>query len=366
MQITNKYILLISPVKWDSQYVSKQHYAIELAKKGNVVYFLNPPSNKFNEYALKKNLLIIDYKPTFKGLAKMPEFVSAFLIKFEFKNIEKKLKIRFDIIWNFDSSRFFNLSKIKSVLKIAHLVDLSEDFQRPLLCKTTDLCLTTSDTVAVHLKPFNELVYKIHHGYHQIRNNYQICNEINQNKNIKVGYVGNLFSDYIDWNIAYEIVCENNDIEFYFLGDLKSMDPNVKNEITSSFSKVFVLENSFFLGSKTAEQVPNYLSLFDVQLLIYKAGKYRNQLASPHKVMEYLGSGKVIVSTYTDEYKDKRHLLEMVDDTKLYSTKFTEVINNLDFFNSIEKQNQRINFALDNTYKKQLERITKIINSHYK
>jgi len=44
--ITHKTILLISPQSWGNMFVSKHHYALELARAGNTVYFLNPPEEK--------------------------------------------------------------------------------------------------------------------------------------------------------------------------------------------------------------------------------------------------------------------------------------------------------------------------------
>lgn len=41
----NKTILIISPEPWGKMMISKHHYALELAKLGNEVYFLNPPNN---------------------------------------------------------------------------------------------------------------------------------------------------------------------------------------------------------------------------------------------------------------------------------------------------------------------------------
>ena len=81
--------------------------------------------------------------------------------------------------------------------------------------------------------------------------------------------------------------------------------------------------------------------------------------------MEYLASGKVTVSTYTDEYKDKRDLLEMVDDSKEYVRKFEKVIENLDFYNSDEKQEERITFAKNNSYEKQFEKISRLYLKQY-
>ena len=37
--LKNKKILLISPQSWGTMFVAKHHYAIELAKLGNEVYF---------------------------------------------------------------------------------------------------------------------------------------------------------------------------------------------------------------------------------------------------------------------------------------------------------------------------------------
>ena len=41
--LRGKTILILSPQAWDTMFLSKHYYAIELAKRGNKVYFLNPP-----------------------------------------------------------------------------------------------------------------------------------------------------------------------------------------------------------------------------------------------------------------------------------------------------------------------------------
>jgi len=73
--------------------------------------------------------------------------------------------------------------------------------------------------------------------------------------------------------------------------------------------------------------------------------------------MEYLASGKVIVSTYTDEYRDKRHLLEMVDKSVDFLGAVEIVINSLDLCNDVEKIAARQQFAMDHTYERQLSKI---------
>ncbi len=44
--LNDKTILIISPQEWGKMLLSKHHYALELAKAGNIFYFLNPPDKK--------------------------------------------------------------------------------------------------------------------------------------------------------------------------------------------------------------------------------------------------------------------------------------------------------------------------------
>ena len=70
----------------------------------------------------------------------------------------------------------------------------------------------------------------------------------------------------------------------------------------------------------------------------------------------------MVVSNYISTYKNET-ILEMVMDNNLLAEKLKEVTSQIVQFNAIEKQQQRINFTKENTYKKQLERIEIIINS---
>ena len=90
--LTKKNILLISPEPWGINRVSKHHYATELAKRGNNVYYLNPPTDKFNIKSEQKRLFIFDYKPTYRGLSKLPNFISAMLIEKQIKKLENKIR----------------------------------------------------------------------------------------------------------------------------------------------------------------------------------------------------------------------------------------------------------------------------------
>jgi hypothetical protein len=77
--------------------------------------------------------------------------------------------------------------------------------------------------------------------------------------------------------------------------------------------------------------------------------------------MDYFGSGKVIVATYTDEYKDKSELLAMSEKNEDYPMLFSEVISNLDKWNCQAKQEERKQFAYQNMYVHKINNIEQII-----
>jgi hypothetical protein len=72
-----------------------------------------------------------------------------------------------------------------------------------------------------------------------------------------------------------------------------------------------------------------------------------------------------VISTHVSNYAGL-DLLEMdgtADEDRLPEL-FNEVMSNLSVFSSPERQEKRIRFALDNTYRRQVIRITEFISAH--
>ncbi len=359
----NKVILIISPEFWGNSYVSKHHFARELST-ANKVYFLNPPSDNFEVKPVGLNLYIVDYKSRLRGLRKLPMFISGYVIRREVTSLEKKTGTVFDIIWNFDSSRFFNLSLLKEKLRIAHIVDWSENFNRDLLCRTSDICLCTSEILKADMIRHNIFTFNIGHGFNK---DYKELNpdeleDISGDFLVKAGYVGNLSLKYIDWDLFYTLMVKNPNVGFYLIGPEGKSNLTRKFEENPYLKKIKGLKNVILLGEKSANKIPSFLKLVDVLILLYKADVYRNQLANPHKILEYLGSGKVIVASWTDEYKDKPELIEMTENREDIIELFEKVVNNLSYFNSPEKQEKRKSYAIKNNYENKVRAIEKLIN----
>lgn len=363
MKLKNKSILLISTEPWGTNFVSKHHYAVTLANRRNNVFYLNPPSESESIYEESKDLFIVNYKPKYRGLAKMPAFLSAWLIKKEISRIEKLCKSQFDIIWNFDSTSFFNLGQVGSKIRISHIVDLSEDKNIKLLNTTYDFCISTSKFIYDRQKKYNPNSHNISHGYNPIVNDEKFELQSNTKAQLKVGYVGNLLIKYLDWELVYSIVSLHPDVDFYFVGPYERSNLSRASIQPEHLIKTKALPNSYFTGPVKHFQIASILSQLDLLLLAYKADSFREQLANPHKLLEYLASGKVVLASWTEEYRNKLHLIEMVESNNQFLKKFEEIKQNIEFYNSRDKQKARINYALSNTYSSKIDMLEKIISN---
>ncbi len=358
-------ILIISPELWNGHFVSKHHYAITLAKLGNNVYFLNPPEDNIKTTIVKKtsydNVWEVSSPPIVKGLRFFPKFMRIKLEKKWLSNFENIIEKKITTVWLFENSRFYDMEFAENRLKIYHQVDLNQNFHVQEASSSADICFGTTDFIISKIKNYNANSYKIHHGYNEsallIKNNIYVDKvEKSFSNKINAIYIGNMNIKYLDFDLLNTLVSRYQNINFHFIGGY--FDHNELFQKTKNF------KNVIWWGKVDSSNLVNFLENADICLLAYKVSQYKEQLASPHKIMEYLSSGKVTVATYTDEYKDKRYLLEMVDDSKEYISKFEKVVNNLDFYNSKDKQKKRIAFAKEHSYDNQLQKISDLIQKH--
>lgn len=354
--LNSKNILLISPEPWDHIFVSKHHYAVHLGKRGNKVFFLNPPSNKRTIKKTDfKNVWEIDYKGFPKGLRFCPNILQRCFIKRKYKELQDFCHTKFDIVWSFDNSVFYDFSALPSaVLKISHIVDLNQDFQTARAASTADICIGVSAPIVKKLKSFNEKTFFINHGVEESK---VISVALPGENKIKVFCAGNLNIPYLDWTLMLNLIATNPQLDFILAGPWTESDR--KNQVC-------LLDNVYYLGVLKTDELSSYYSLADVLLVAYKADEYKDQLSNPHKIMEYLASGKMIVSTYTDNYKRlvEEGLFLMSNKNEDFLPLFNEAIHNMVHWNSESMQRIRKDFALENTYDKQIDRIVNLLLKH--
>lgn len=352
-------ILLVSPENWDAHAVSKHHYAKALASLGHKVLFLNP--SKPSSIALSfrccdnySNIYIVDTPIVAKGLRFMPSFLRRMFECRWLRSLEELVNFPIDIIWLFENSRFFDLSFAGNRLKIYHQVDLNQNFQPAFAAKTADICFGISDFILDYLSPYNSCLYKVAHGYQgaletsQNSNAFDIARAGNTSS-LQALYVGNLDILYLDHELIALLVKSFPSVCFNFVGGYSS--GNSLLALSRQHS------NLVLHGKVSSERVPMLLEQADLLLIVYLADQYKEQLANPHKLMEYLGSGKTVVATYTHEYRALDDLLLMVESNDDYIQAFQAAVDRIDFYNSSELAARRKTYANEYSYENQLLKI---------
>lgn len=158
-----------------------------------------------------------------------------------------------------------------------------------------------------------------------------------------IGYTGLLTDRRLDVNLIYSVAKIHSDWNVVLIGP---EEDSFKN------SKLHDLSNIHFLGNRNPDELPNYVSYFDVCI----NPQVVNELTIanyPRKIDEYLASGKPVVATYTPtmeifdgivymastsnefinciERALKEDSVEMVEIRKSFATShsWTQCINNL-------------------------------------
>ena len=365
MPIKNKVIYIISPEAWGTNFVSKHHYATLLAEQGNKVFFINPPSSKFNTTKISEHLSVVDYSVgIFRGVNRLPAMLRNALNRKIIKKLKKYIGAAADIVWSFDPFRFQNLNQFGSKCKIYHPVDVHQTNLEAEVVKTADIVFSTAHKILDRFKELPTPKYFINHGL--AAHFLEIPKEIDfktPTSTINIGYVGNLNYQFLDKGILLKILTENPELNFYFIGPYEKS--NLSENINSDFiGKIKQLPNVFLLGPKPTYELPAYLKKFDLLLMCYSGDQNIAQMANPHKILEYLSSGKVALTHYIDEYKTQDNLFIMCQSNEELPSRFKYAVNNLSVLNNEESMQIRVKFAADNTYLKQLERIENLLKQH--
>lgn len=103
-----------------------------------------------------------------------------------------------------------------------------------------------------------------------------------------IGFVGVLFS-FLDYVMIYKAVAAIPEASFVFVGP-------VEKSGRVGVERLKTLSNTYFLGRKQKNDIPAYVTNFDVCINPFKVDDV-SRAVSPLKVYEYLACGKPVIST---------------------------------------------------------------------
>jgi len=370
LYLINKNIIIISPEAWGVNYVSKHHYSLELLKRGNRVVFLNPPDklvfrhniiNQFNN----NNLSIVSSPHLIQGLNSIHFGLRKSFHRLQAKNLLRIINQKVDIVWSFDPYRLQYLKGFKAKLNIYHAMDDHKSKVEENIVESADIIFTVSDLIKEKLSYKGKNCFKLNHGIgdHFISHKKIPIKKITKSGKINVGCVGNLHYPYLDISTFKQIISENNEVNFFFIGPYENSNLSKIKRNAGFVAYLKERKNVYLLGSKPSKELPSYLNQFDLFLICYHSNKKAVNTSNNHKIMEYFSTGKVVVSHNIDEYKNTKNLVIMANNNKDLPQLFKEVIKKIKYYNSDDFSVKRIDFASHNTYSHQLDRINQLISN---
>lgn len=367
--IKGKQIIIFSPQPWSYLYISKHHYARLLAEN-NTVYFITAPAFNKNSPGLwempepGRNLEVLTFSVPFPERVKFyfPAFYK-YIFRKRIGKIFKKRKIAPDITIDFGCySEFDNLDFISSAQKIFFPVD-----DKGFLVGDTrgaDLVVSVSRNIVDKYLNAGKKAYFINHGlseeFSRIARSSLLDLSYTQGQPLRFGFAGNLFSTFMDFVVMEQVVSQHPDIIFELFGSMKHDRTNQQHVNWNRF--MHESSNIRIRGLVSPAELAGEYEKMDGFLLCYKPDYINYHAENSHKILEYLSAGKILVSTYVSIYKDL-NLICMSDKDRNEDLPaiFAEAVIHVKSWNETARMQARINYALDNTYIRQLERIQELL-----
>lgn len=378
--LKNKMVLVISPQDWGKMLLSKHHYAIELAKLGNKVYFLNPPDQQaqmkrgeivVRESSIHPDLHMITHRLYFPFAIKFKSLsLFHFLMARQVRKIIRTIGHTPDIVWSFDIGNLYPFRLFAQVpLKVFHPVD--EPLQPAAIAAAGGASAIFSVTSEILAKYHQYPIPKhfIHHGVSEAFLSKLSAENWKPSQTIRVGYSGNMLRGDIDRQTVLNIVTENPAVEFHFFGSYENKQSNIGGSGSAAsvdfISHLQLLPNVKMRGVLSQDELAEAFNQMDAFLVCYDIQKDQSKGTNYHKLMEYIGTGKVIISNNVTTYQQLPDIISMTasrEHNNELPALFRQIIGNLSQHNSEEKMAARRAFARDNTYPAQLKRIEGLLS----
>jgi hypothetical protein len=367
-------VLLISPQHWGTMRVTKHHYAIELAKLGHEVYFLEPTeaSWKWNQTAFNitpsdaegvkivKHQINVPYNLKFhlKGLFD-------WFIKRHIKKLEKQLG-PFDLVWSFDLTNVMPLTFFShDTKKIFFAADWPLNSDAVKSAEGANLLVSVAQEILdQYPSTSNTKKLLIDHGVAECFIEEGKKPFVKTDEVIRIGMSGNFLRPDIDRPVLLEIIRTHTDIVFECFGAYEFNNSNLGGSADiDTITFIEALQNApnvILHGMVRPEILAKELRRIDAFFICYDVSKDQSKGTNYHKVMEYLAYGKPVVSNWISEYNRGKKLgvLIMPEKNECIDSLFTLMLNKIAGTEK-ELSEKMKNLAKDSSYSLNLVQILK-------
>lgn len=353
-------ILYINPFSSDIARAKKQGLFTRISRKAkSLAKFLKKP---------KKNLYV--FSPLFLPLQGSPFFdtINNFFLKLQLKIVSTCLGMSHPVLWIENLRAAEAIEWFAPNLVVYHVSDLfshsSYLADKKLLSQRDRIISQKSDILICVSQKLYEIklknypnVYYLSHGVdfqafaNAAENPPLILDELFRIKKPIAGYFGTL-TDFNDIELLVYCAQKLPQFSFVFAGQITAGD----------YSELKNCSNVYFTGKIPYQKIPQLCESFDLCLLPWKVDEWI-KCCNPLKFMEYMASGKPIVSIPIDQLTNKYSdlisiaadkyrfcnaiLYELKNDTPQRSARRIEIARSNSWDNKIQKLSQILTDALE-------------------
>jgi glycosyltransferase involved in cell wall biosynthesis len=352
---TGSRILLVSPEAWGPAKLSKHHYAQALQDQGMRVYFMGPSdSDRFSLEPLDNGITLVHGPAQPRGLRWAPIRFREWVEAQRMAGLARLCGGPFDVLWNFDLFRFRWLRDRRHARsRVLHVMDLPRATALRDPATRADAIVLVSPAMASHLPPGSVAPLIVPHGLSTHASQAIVPPDLKPG--IRVGYLGNMAIPYLDKESLLRAVRQHSRITLYLIG------PHGGNlgqaPVDRTWQSLIAEPNVVWVGAVPSEHVGAWLNKMDLLLIAYDSGRYANETAHPHKVLEYLASGRPILATHMRDMAHLPPLIEMLPLGMRVDQAMTRTLGELERLSSAELVQARRTHAQEHSYSRHTARI---------
>jgi glycosyltransferase involved in cell wall biosynthesis len=375
LELRNKVILIVAQEDWGNMFLSKHHYAYELSKRGNQVFFLNGPEqrNRLRPGEIKitasgtPGISLVEHRFFYPYLIKFhAKWLHEILVRWHIHRILKSIGTRVDIVWSFDISDTMPLRQFPAgIPRIFMPVDEPLNEAAITSARGADYIFSVTTEILDKYRSFNIPGRCLNHGVADVFLSAE-PKQKSKDSDVHVGMSGNMLRQDIDHDTVLKIMQLHPEVTFHIWGTISAENSNlIASHMVETASAAFIrqlhsMSNVRLHGPLHFTQLAREIKSMDAFLICYDPLKDQSKGTNYHKILEYLATGKVVVANNVTAYKDQPGLVQMSKSRKNnldLPELFHQVITNLHQFNSAELQDSRRSFAAAHTYSQQVTNI---------
>lgn len=286
------------------------------------------------------------------------------ILKFNIKRFLRKKKIDSIIQWSSCPTAAIMLNALGEKANVYYIGDEFSEFtqfdsrlvaslERKLLVQS-DLLFVVSDRLVETKSKYNAHVYKLPHGcdfehFAQTEKLIEsdIPKELLEIKRPIIGYYG-LIRDWFDFELLRDIFTRHPEWSLVLVGPCDTDTSLIEN-----------LPNVHLLGPKPYEILPNYLRGFDVCIIPYERSEITIN-ANPLKLLEYMASGKPVITTDLPSVHTYAEGLTITKSTIEMETGIEKLLSG----QADEVKSSQIRMARANSWTNRAEKIERLFDEH--